>query len=195
MIERFFPDKVVNRVEDISIEDLKQENIKGLILDVDNTIAKRKLEPTEEVKAWIEVMKKNGIKICLVSNNNRSRVEKLSKNLKVNGIHGACKPAKRAFICALKLMGTKPSETAVVGDQIFTDVYGGNRLNLYTIYVNPIAEEDYFITQIKRPFERYVLKRFKDLTFRQKQKRFLWKLRSGRRKLKELGEGETNDSF
>lgn len=184
MIERLFPDREVVRVEDISIESLEQENIKGLILDIDNTLSEWRADPTERVIAWLNLLKINGIKLCLVSNNNRLRVEDISKKLAINAVHGVIKPRRKAFLTAVALMGIAPGETAVVGDQIFTDIYGGNRLNMFTIYVNPINVIDGWFVKFKRPIEKWVLKHFRLQEFITKEKRMIWKMQSGRRKLR-----------
>ncbi len=184
MIERLFPDKEVDKVESIGLKDLMDQGIKGVIIDIDNTISEWKLDPTENVAAWLEMLKSNGIKICLVSNNRRIRAEKLSRKLEVHAIYSAFKPRRKAFISAITLMGIKASETAVVGDQIFTDIYGGNRLNMFTIYVRPIADRDHWFVKIKRPFEKYVLAKFRVRDFEQKERRLMWKVSSGERKLK-----------
>ena len=189
MIERFFPDEEFKRVEDINIEFLMKENIKGLILDIDNTISEWKMEPTEDVMAWLDMMKENGIKLCLASNNRRARADYMSSLLGINAVHNSLKPSRRAFIAAMRLMGTNPSETAVVGDQVFTDIYGGNRLNLYTIFITPINVRDGWFVKFKRPLEKWVLKSFREKLFIRQERRKIWKMRSGRRKLKKCNFG------
>ncbi len=183
MIERFFPDEEVNKVEEILPERLKNKNLKGLILDVDNTLREWNLDPTESVVKWLEMLRDSGISICLVSNNRRTRIERLSRKLSLHAIHGALKPRKKAFLSALELTGTNPNETAVVGDQIFTDIYGGNRLNMYTIFVRPIALKDNILVRLKRPLERFILTRFRNEAPTYSNKRLRWKQKSGRRKL------------
>lgn len=191
MIERFFPDKEVRKIEQIALGDLKDKGIKALIIDIDNTIAPWNEEPSDEKVLWLKTMQCNGMKVCLISNNSRQRVEGLSINLGIHGIHGALKPRRKAYISAISLLGVKAKETAVIGDQLFTDVYGGNRLNMYTIYVNPISEKDYFFVNIKRYFERYVLKKYHAQDFDQKEDRYIWKSKSGERKLRKY-EGRNN---
>jgi len=178
VIERFFPDMKVDKVEDISMDDLRENKIKALILDIDNTICEWKMEPKENIKAWLNLLKRNGIQICLVSNNKRYRVEKVGRILEINSIHSALKPSRKAFLSAASVMGVGPEQIAVVGDQIFTDIYGGNRLNMFTIYVNPICEKDYLFVRMKRPFEGFVLRKYRSRTYIQKQKRIMWKQRS-----------------
>lgn len=175
MLEKFFPDEEVAKIEDISLEDLMQKNIKALIVDIDNTICEWKMEPNDDVRAWIKMMKRNGIQICLVSNNKRFRVEKISRILEINAVHNAAKPSRKAFLSAIGLMGVSYKETAVIGDQIFTDIYGGNRLGLYTIYVRPIALKDYLFVRCKRPFEWIILKKFRTRSLEQRSERDFWK--------------------
>lgn len=184
MIERFFPDIEVDKVEQISMDDLRENRIKAVILDIDNTICEWKMEPTENVKAWLNLLKRNGIKICLVSNNKRYRVEKVGRLLGINAIHSALKPSSKAFLSAILMMDVTPEQTVVIGDQIFTDIYGGNRLNMLTIYVRPICQNDYLFVKMKRPFERFILRRYRISSFFQKEKRMIWKQQCSMKRLK-----------
>jgi len=161
MKKLLFPDLIVDSIEDISLEILNQNNIKGLILDIDNTLVAWDIkEADERSMKWIEYLKNNGISICLVSNNTEDRVVKFNENLKLYAIHAANKPMKAPFIKALKHLKLRPEETAVVGDQIFTDVLGGNRLNMFTILVTPISQKEFPFIKVKRFFEKYILKQY-----------------------------------
>ena len=186
MIERLFPDEEVNKVEDITVDYLMKKNIKALILDIDNTLSEWNSDPGNNVITWLETMKRSEIKLCLVSNNKKIRVEKVGTMLSIHAIHGALKPRRKAFISALTLMGTTALETAVVGDQIFTDVYGGNRLNMYTIYVRPISERDTVFIKMKRPFEKLVLAKFRIKELEHSKRRMAWKEKSGKIKLRRI---------
>lgn len=160
MIERFFPDDFVKKIEDINITELKEKGVKGLIIDIDNTLIDYDKNIHDETIEWIKNVKESGLKICLLSNNSKKHVDETALKLDVEGIHHAIKPRKRGFLNALKQMNLKNNEVAVVGDQVFTDVFGGNRLNMYTILVEQISIKDIWITKIKRPFEKYVLKKY-----------------------------------
>ena len=186
MIERLFPDEEVNKVEDITVDYLSKRNIKALILDIDNTLSDWNSDPESSVINWLETMKRNDIKLCLVSNNKKTRVEKVGAMLSIHAIHSALKPRRRAFISALTLMGVKAAETAVMGDQIFTDVYGGNRLNMYTIYVRPISERETAFIKMKRPFEKFILAKFRIKELGHSERRMVWKERSGKIKLRRI---------
>ena len=158
MFERFFPDMIVEGFEDIDLELLKKNKIKGLILDIDNTIVPwNEMTGNYRAKDWINMLINEGFDVCLVSNSNKKRVEQFSMILGLRGIHNAVKPFKRGFLKACDIMNIKPEQAAVVGDQIFTDIYGGNRLKMFTILVKPISEKDFILTKFKRIFEKIVL--------------------------------------
>ena len=96
--------------------------------------------------------------MCLVSNNKKDRVSNFGRILGVPALSKARKPRRRAFREAMRIMNTRPETTAVIGDQIFTDVLGGNRLGLYTILVVPLSKQEFIGTRCMRHLERVVLK-------------------------------------
>lgn len=163
MIEAFFPDMLADRVQDIELDKLKAANIKGLILDIDNTLVPSHMkEADQNAVQWIERVKEAGLQVCIVSNASKKRVIKFNEKLKLYAFHRAFKPSSKAFVKALDKMGIKPQEAAVVGDQIFTDVYGANKLNMYSILVKPIHKSEFFFVRLKRFPEKFVLARYKE---------------------------------
>ena len=158
MIEKLYPKLKVDKVQNIELNMLIENNIKGLILDIDNTLVPEHVaEADQNAVEWIEKVKKAGLKVCIVSNASEKRVVKFNEKLKVFAIHKASKPGSKAFMKAARLMDIKVIETAVIGDQIFTDIYGGNRLNMFTILVKPIDKREVIYVRAKRIAERYVL--------------------------------------
>ena len=156
-----YPKKYINNVLEISADFLKEENINGLILDVDNTLLFHDRKMLTGLTQWVENMKKNNIKLCILSNTNKKdKVDKLSKDLKVPYIFFAKKPLKGGFKKAAKISNMKNENIAVVGDQIFTDVIGANRMNMYPILTKPLSQTDILITRIKRPLEEYIIKKY-----------------------------------
>ena len=150
MLKKFYPKHKVDKVQDIELSMLKDKGIKGLILDIDNTLVPEHVaEPDQNVLEWIERVKEAGFKVCIVSNASEKRVIKFNEKLKIHAIHKASKPSRKAFIKAVELMKIEIEETAVIGDQIFTDIYGGNRLNMFTILVTPIDEKEIFLLELK----------------------------------------------
>ena len=154
----FLPKLFLKDVYEIDINLLKANNIKGLILDVDNTLVAQYVEhPDKRLIDWINYLKKNSIKLCIVSNGSLKRVTKFNKDLGLDVITKAKKPLKKGFLMALKIMNLSNTEVAVVGDQLFTDVLGGNLLNIFTILVNRIDPKEAFFVHLKRYLEKAIL--------------------------------------
>lgn len=157
----FYPKGYFKRVSEISTEYLKENNIKGLILDVDNTLIDYYKNMSEDTIKWANELKHNGIKMCILSNSNKKeKVREVAQKLELEYIYFGIKPFKRGFKKAKQILGLENSEIAVIGDQIFTDVIGANRMKMYSILVDPIEEKDILVTLIKRPIENYIKKKF-----------------------------------
>lgn len=158
----FMPNAYVQSVFEIDIEKLASNGVKGIITDLDNTLVGWDVkEPTERIKEWFAKARKLGITVTIVSNNNEERVSSFSKDLEVDFIFKARKPMGKAFKKAIKQMNIQAKETVVIGDQMLTDVFGGNRNGLYTIMVVPVKRTDGFITKFNRLIERRLLNHFK----------------------------------
>lgn len=156
-----YPNEYLNSVKDINIDLLNKNNIKGLILDVDNTLINLDKKMPVGVSDWARKVKSNGIKICILSNsNNIKKVEEVAKIIDVPYIFFGKKPLKTGFLRAKEILKLKNENIAVVGDQIFTDIIGANRCNMFSILVKPIEEKDYLITKIKRPIEKFIIKQY-----------------------------------
>ena len=154
------PNLYLKNVENITIELLKQNNIKGLILDIDNTLIDYDKKISESTIKWCEDLKQQGIKMCILSNTNKvKKVEKVAKILDLNYIYFAHKPNKKGFYKAKDILNLNNENIAVVGDQVFTDVLGGNRCKMFTILTAPIDKRDILITKLKRPFERLITRK------------------------------------
>ncbi len=154
------PAMYVESIYHIDLAKLRARGIDTIISDLDNTLVpwrKNKINPA--LKPWLKSVKAQGFKVCLVSNALEKRIAYFRAELNIPGISFANKPSRRAFLQALTLLGSKPETTAMIGDQIFTDVLGGNRLGLFTILVVPLCDRDFFFTRMARLFERWVLRR------------------------------------
>jgi HAD superfamily phosphatase (TIGR01668 family) len=181
MLEKFFPDVIVDRVQDIDLEDLKKKGIKGLALDIDNTlVAQFTKNASIDIKKWIQEVKDKGFFPCIVSNASKERVAGFISGLDIPAIHRAYKPSPRSFMRAATLLGIESNKIAAVGDQIFTDIYGGNRINMYTILVRPIDKREILFVKLKRHVERIVLSRHSKLVSNKQSnlRRIRWKERS-----------------
>lgn len=160
MLQHLRPQRYVNSAFDIDGAELAAQGIRGVISDLDNTLVEwNSMQTTPRLLEWLQQMRDTGLSVCLVSNGTRRRVEPMAETLGLPAIHAAGKPRRRPFREAMRLLGTRPEETVVIGDQIFTDVFGGNRLGLYTILVRPVAPREFFGTTLVRAAERWVLYR------------------------------------
>jgi HAD superfamily phosphatase (TIGR01668 family) len=185
MFERFYPDLKVDSVQDIDFNLLKNKRIKGVLLDIDNTLVPMHMKEADaKAVEWIEKLKTAGFKVCIVSNASNKRVIKFNERLKVYAFHRASKPGSRIFLKALRLMNIRPEEAAMVGDQIFTDIYGGNRLNMYTILVKPIDEREAFWIRMKRFPEKFVLTSHSRKSKNHDHRRVEWKKKTAERRIK-----------
>lgn len=154
-----YPKDYFKRVTGITYEYLVQHNIKGLILDVDNTLIDYDKHLPTDIEKWVADLKKKGIQLFIVSNTNKKeKVERVAKQLGLEYIFFAQKPSKKGLKKAQKKLDMPKEEIAVIGDQIFTDVIGGNRMKMYSILVEPLSKKDIWITLIKRPIEKCVKK-------------------------------------
>ncbi|WP_100331646.1 YqeG family HAD IIIA-type phosphatase [Bacillus xiapuensis] len=162
MLKLFLPNKQVKSVFDIQPMELKEKGIKAIITDLDNTLVAWDCpDATPELLEWFQQMRDHGIKVLIVSNNNQKRVSTFSTPLDIPYIFEARKPMGKAFRRAIQLLDVKREETVVIGDQLLTDIFGGNRSGFYTILVLPVAQTDGFWTRFNRRIERRIMKVFK----------------------------------
>jgi HAD superfamily phosphatase (TIGR01668 family) len=150
------PKVYVNSVYNIDLKKLKKiKKIKGIIVDLDNTlVAWGEKEVSQRIIDWVKEAKKLGLKVCIVSNTNSKRVAEFAKIFNIPYHSKYFKPFSIAFNNGLKILDTKKSETVVIGDQIFTDIWGGNKLKLLTILVVPIVKKDSIGTFLHRNLEK-----------------------------------------
>jgi len=117
--------------------------------------------PDEKTAAWLKSLLDKGFGVYFASNNDEERVRIFAESVGVPYKAKALKPLGKYLKRACRQMGVTPRQTALVGDQLFTDIWGGNWLNMYTVLVNPISEiEDSFV-KFKRRFEKIILKNIK----------------------------------
>ena len=160
----FCPHHKVETVSEVRVQDLRARGIAGVILDLDNTLVLwQQEEMAEHVVLWLEELKAAGMQLCILSNSVLSRrSERIAERLKCHVVRQAHKPSRGGFHRAMAAMGTRPGSTAIVGDQMFTDILGGNRVGIYTIMVKPIHKREFPYTRyVSRPPERLLLKWFR----------------------------------
>jgi HAD superfamily phosphatase (TIGR01668 family) len=155
----FGPDRFAPRLYDVPHEELEAAGIRGLIVDLDNTLLGfRETELADEHLSWVSRAHDRGFRIVMLSNNFSERVNGLAARLNVACIPNALKPLPFGFLRAKQCLGMRRREIAVVGDQLFTDVLGGKLCGFYTILTEPIAAKDFAVTRVFRFFERLMLR-------------------------------------
>lgn len=154
------PSLCVPNVPAVDLEKLRSRGIRGLLLDLDNTIIRRdRAFFPGEILLWVEEAKRKGFKLGIVSNNSHERVTTLAGELGVPAVGRAVKPFPGPFRRALVMLGTPPEQSAVIGDQLFTDILGGNLAGLYTILVDPLPGREFWGTRLfSRRLEKVVLR-------------------------------------
>jgi uncharacterized protein len=159
ILKLLYPDFFIERVELIDLDYLKDNGFDTLIFDLDNTLVgwrSKKLKPA--VLEWLNLASSLGFKMCIVSNCVfKRRVNYFGRMLGIPAIPKAVKPRKKAFIEAIKMLESEFDRTVVIGDQVFTDVLGGNRLGLLTILVLPVDKKEFFATILQRTAEKLIL--------------------------------------
>jgi HAD superfamily phosphatase (TIGR01668 family) len=154
------PDLRIERIEQLTQEQLTALGVRALLVDVDCTLCRYQQEEISAQKTeWVRSTLKGGFQLCLVSNGRAGRIARLAERLGVPFVAGALKPF--AFGCrrALRKLGLAPPEAAMVGDQLFADVLAARWVGMKSILVHPIHPEDEpWFTRMKRPLERWVLR-------------------------------------
>lgn len=159
---KIYPNAYFNNVQEITIRFLIKNKIKALILDVDNTLIDYYKNLSEEIVKWSHDLQGQGIKMYILSNtNSETKVKSVADKLNINYELLAKKPFKKGFLRVQKKLNLNEKNIAVVGDQIFTDIIGGNRCNMFTILVDPVDKKDYWYTAWKRPIENRIKKKLK----------------------------------
>lgn len=154
--------RMVRRVSEIELAWLQQHGIRGIVSDLDNTLAAwHGEEIDEDIAQWLESLRAAKIGVCLCSNTRRpARLARVAQNLGIHHVPGnAGKPGKTGVLKALELMAVLPNEAAMVGDQLFTDMVAGNRVGLVTVLVNPLSTKEFIGTKVvSRTAEKLILR-------------------------------------
>lgn len=159
----FKPNFVLNSVTDITVEFLDKNNIKALLLDVDNTLSVAHANKTlrNGVAQWLSDMREADIPMMILSNAKKKRAIRFADSVGLDVVGLAAKPLPFGYFRAVKKLRIKRKNVAIVGDQIFTDVMGGNLSGVKTILVTDITPEDKPFFKFKRKLEKKMLKRWK----------------------------------
>lgn len=162
MLKWLRPRQTVAFLTEIDIPALEEQGIRGLLLDLDNTLVAWDSHLVDQrVERWIEEAKGSTLSLCLVTNARTDRVERTIQPLGLPYVAMARKPMLRGFRKAMRMLGTAPGETAMVGDQIFTDVLGANLLGLHSILIQLPNPREQWWMKGTRQLERWVMSQHK----------------------------------
>lgn len=155
------PEYKFDKFNDVTAEFLLSLGIKGVLLDIDNTLEPYEHAlPGEHVILWLKSLSDNGIRTAIVSNNNRERVELFNKEIGMPAYAKAGKPFRKNLLKAMSDIGTDSSNTAFIGDQILTDVWAAHNAGLLAILVPPINDKRDIFTRFKRWLEKPIQKKY-----------------------------------
>jgi hypothetical protein len=154
------PDLRLESVLDVGVALLRSRGLQSLLLDIDCTLKSYRAESVApEVRDWLESLRTAGIGLCLVSNGRETRIRRFAEKLDVPFVCKACKPLPFRCRAVMRRLEFDRRRTALVGDQLFSDVMAARLAGLATILVRPIhPEEEPWFTRLKRPLERILLR-------------------------------------
>ena len=163
MIELYKPDMYKKDIYDIDYKKLKSYGIKCILFDLDNTlIPYTRNKPTRKNKDLIENLKDRGFKVIIFSNSNKKRLTPFKNILEVDCSYSSRKPKEKKFRKVLTEYKFDQSEVCLIGDQIMTDVFGGNRMGIFTVLVKPISKEEPIWTKINRIRENRIIRKLEN---------------------------------
>ncbi len=158
MFELFYPREYLDSVFLLTPQKLKGLGVRTVIFDIDNTLVPFYIrKATEQVKAYFDALRKEGLCVCILSNSRKERTADFIEGLDIPYVYRAGKPFRRGLDRLIEKVGAKPSECLIVGDQIFTDVLVGNLNGIYSVLVKKADKKDELVTAVKRPLEKIVL--------------------------------------
>ncbi len=155
----FYPTIYRRRITDVTVERLQALGVRGVLLDVDNTLTTHDNPHLETaVTAWLEAMREAGFALTVVSNNSEERVRPFAQKIGLGYQAKAAKPLPCGYRRAAKKLGLSAKECVAIGDQIFTDILGANLAGMPCVLLEPIQPEtkQKFIV-FKRRVERVLL--------------------------------------
>lgn len=168
-MRKYKPSIYSKSIYTIDYKKLKKSGIKCLLFDLDNTLVESKAKiPTKQVIELFTELKKMGFLIIIFSNSNAKRLMPFSKKLDVAFNSFSLKPLRHSFIKVMKKYKLSKEEVVLIGDQLLTDVLGGNKVGIKTILVDPILTSEFFFTKINRMREKIIYNKLEKLNILKK---------------------------
>ncbi len=150
--------------DEASADFLASIGVRGVLLDVDNTLEPYEHDlPGDHVLAWLESLRKAGIRTAIVSNNNSQRIDLFNRDIGMPAYAKAGKPFKKNLLNAMRDIDTEREETIFMGDQILTDVWAAHNAGIRAILVPPINDKKDLFTKFKRLLEKPIIKKYEKI--------------------------------
>ena len=160
MIEKVIPDIYQKSIYYINYDKLYKKAIRCIIFDLDNTITPSHIKKTtKRLKKLFDELRDKGFKVIIMSNAPKHRIEPFKTYLNVDACAFSLKPRKNKYERIMEKFKYKHTEVAAVGDQLLTDIYGANKLDITSILVNPLTDKDFSVTFINRIIEKIIYDR------------------------------------
>ena len=158
----FRPDFMADKVTDISPSQMASDGIKAVILDIDDTlVAHGETRLSSEILAWLKDIDNHDIKIAFLSNNKIERHKGLVPGIKTLYVSSAAKPRRHGYRQIIDKLNIKPSEALMIGDQLFTDIWGACRSGCRSVLVVPLTENKSLLFRLKRSVEKPFLRKYR----------------------------------
>lgn len=161
-MEMYVPDIYKKSIYDINYNILKEKGIKCLLFDLDNTLVPYNIKEVNDKLTKLFMELKENFKVIIFSNSPQNRVKIFKEALAVDGISFARKPRRKSFELIFDKYKLEEDEVAIIGDQLNTDILGGNKVGITTILINPVSKQDSFWVKPGRMYERRIMKKLKD---------------------------------
>ena len=160
MLERFYPDETAESAYSINYEQLRQKGYIAIIYDIDNTLVEHGAPANEQSLELSEKLKSLGFEVMVLSNNKEPRVKSFADDMGIRYIYKANKPSPKQYQAAMVMMGSNEKNTLLIGDQLFTDIWGANNAQIHSILVRPIDKKEEIQIVLKRYLEYPIIKAY-----------------------------------
>ena len=156
MFKRFYPTIYCRTPYTIDFKKIYDKGYRGILMDIDNTLVEHGAPSTAESESFFERLRSIGFNTCIISNNDKDRVEPFALRSGSPYICDAGKPHSASYIRGMNIMGTDKTNSLFVGDQMFTDIFGANNAGIRSILVDPVKTDFKKLILLKRAGEAIV---------------------------------------
>ena len=158
---KYIPTWVSESIYTLDLDFLKSQNIKYILVDLDNTLAPYNIPiPDERTKEFIKVVKEHGFEFIIVSNNTGKRVQLYASELDVKYLSGALKPFTKNIRKYLQENNMNIDDCVLVGDQLMTDIKCACKLGCKCILTKPLSKDEALVTFINRKIDQLYRKKY-----------------------------------